>query len=185
MQHFFKLSLLALAITSTTTLAQESPHVVGVQLDFSAIDTEDNINTRELNDVTTAHYTLSYQYNINEYFAVGVGYLDGDSNSFTSIVDIFTNSELEYNVFMISVKAQYPISKRNSLYVQINALKYDYDIIDDNQSVYKNNGSDFGFSAGWKHQYDMGIGLKVGYDVLNLGDNITINGVSIEASYRF
>lgn len=185
MQHFFKLSLLALAITSTTILAQESPHVVGVQLDFSAIDTEDNINTRELNDVTTAHYTLSYQYNINEYFAVGVGYLDGDSNSFTSIVDIFTNSELEYNVFMISVKAQYPISKRNSLYVQINALKYDYDIIDDNQSVYKNNGSDFGFSAGWKHQYDMGIGLKVGYDVLNLGDNITINGVSIEASYRF
>jgi len=81
MPHFFKLSLLTLSITSTTILAQESPHVVGIQADFSAIDTENNNNTGELNDITTAHYTLSYQYHIGEYFALGAGYLNGDSNS--------------------------------------------------------------------------------------------------------
>jgi hypothetical protein len=179
------ISLLSFALSSTLVHAQESPHVVGIQVDFSAIDTENNDNTRELNDLTSAHYTLSYQYSINEYFSVGAGYLNGDSSSFTSIVDIFTDSKLDYNALMLSAKAQYPISKRNSLYVQINALQYDYDIIDDNKTVFSDDGSDFGFSAGWKHQYDMGIGLKIGYDVLNLGDNITINGISVEASYRF
>lgn len=106
MQHFFKLSLLALAITSTTILAQDPPHGIGVQLDFSVIDTQDNNNTHGLNDVTRAHYTLSYQYNINEYFAVGAGCLNGDSDSFIRIVDIFTDSELECNAFMNSIKAQ-------------------------------------------------------------------------------
>ncbi len=188
MNRFVEIGLLAFSVyslTSTTIYAQESPHVVGIQVDFSAIDTENNDNTRELNDVTTAHYTLSYQYNINEYFAVGAGYLNGDSNSFTSIADIFTDSELDYNAFMLSAKAQYPISKRNSFYVQINALQYNYDIIDDNETIFSDDGSDFGFSAGWKHQYDMGIGLKIGYDVVNLGSNITINGISAEVSYRF
>ncbi len=188
MNRFVNVGLLTLSVcslTSTTIYAQESPHVVGIQVDFSAIDTENNDNTRELNDVTTAHYTLSYQYNINEYFAVGAGYLNGDSKSFTSLVDIFTDSELDYNAFMLSAKAQYPLSKRNSFYVQINALQYDYDIIDDNETIFSDDGSDFGFSAGWKHQYDMGIGLKIGYDVVNLGSNITINGISAEVSYRF
>lgn len=185
MTRFFKLSLLALSLSSSALLAQESPHVIGVQVDFSGIDTENNDNTRELNDITTAHYTLSYQYHINENFAVGAGYLNGDSNSFTSIVDIFTDSKLDYDALMISAKAQYLISKRNSFYIQLNALQYDFDIIDDNKTVYSDDGTDFGYSIGWKHQYDMGIGLKIGYDVLNLGSNIKINGVSVEASYRF
>lgn len=185
MHYFYKYGLIALSIISTTTLAQESPHVIGLQVDLSTIDTENNDNTRELNDVTTAHYTLSYQYDLNEYFAIGAGYLNGNSSSFTSLVDIFTDSELDYSALVISAKAQYAISKRNSLYIQINALQYDYDIIDDNQTIYSDDGSDFGFSAGWKHQYDMGMGLKVGYDVLNLGSNIKINGVSVEVSYRF
>jgi hypothetical protein len=31
----------------------------------------------------------------------------------------------------------------------------------------------------------MGIGLKVGYDALNLGNDIKISGISIEANFRF
>lgn len=185
MTRLLKLSLLAISLTSSSLFAEESPHVIGAQFDFSAIDTENNDNTRELNDITTAHYTLSYQYHINEYFAFGAGYLNGDSNSFTSIVDIFTDSKLDYSAFTLSVKAQYLFSKRNSFYVQLNALQYDFDIIDDSKSVFSDDGSDFGYSIGWKHQYDMGLGLKVGYDVINLGSDINISGVSVEASYRF
>jgi hypothetical protein len=42
------------------------------------------------------------------------------------------------------------------------------------QAIYSTDGSDIGLSSDRKHQYDMGIGLKVGYDALNLGNDIKL-----------
>ena len=184
MTGFIKFSVLALSLSSTVLFAQDNPHVIGLQADFGELSTKANENTEKLDDISTTHYTLSYQYSLNENFSVGAGYLTGDSSSFIAIFD-FNDSELEYSAFMISAKAQLPISKRNSLYVQLNALQYDYDILDDDKTIFNDDGSDFGYSFGWKYQWDMGLGLKVGYDVINLGSDIKLNGISIETSYRF
>lgn len=185
MKNVLSIGAILIALASTSLYAKEDSHIVGFQADIGAIDTKDNENTRELNDITSFHYNLSYQYQFNEYFAAGFGYLNGDSESFTTIVDVFTDSELEYSAFMLSARASYPISQRNSLYLQVNALQYDYDIIDDSKTVFSDDGSDFGFGIGWKHQYDMGLGLKVGYDIINLGSDIKINSINAEISYRF
>lgn len=184
MTGIIKFSVLALSLSSTMLFAQDNPHVIGLQADFGELSTKANKNTEKLDDISTTHYTLSYQYSLNENFSVGAGYLTGDSSSFIAIFD-FNDSELEYSAFMLSAKAQYPISKRNSLYLQLNALQYDYDILDKDKTVFNDDGSDFGYSFGWKYQWDMGLGLKVGYDVINLGSDIKLNGISIETSYRF
>lgn len=184
MTRFIKFSVLALSLSSTALFAQDNPHVIGLQADFGELSTKSNENTEKLDDISTTHYTVSYQYSFTKNFSVGAGYLTGDSSSFIAIFD-FNDSELEYTAFTISAKAQYPISKRTNVYFQLNALQYDYDIIDNKRTIFNDDGSDFGYSFGWKYQWDMGLGLKVGYDVINLGSDIKLNGVSIETSYRF
>lgn len=181
----FITSCISLSAWSQESSPQFTPHIIGIQTSVGAIDTKENENTQKLNDITSFHYNISYQYQFNDYFSAGIGYLNGDSEAFTSIVDVFTDSELEYTAFMLSARAQYPFTKRNSIYLQLNSLQYDYDIIDDNKTEFSHDGSDFGFDIGWKHQYDMGLGLKLGYEILNLGSFIKIKSINAELSYRF
>jgi len=44
----------------------------------------------------------------------------------------------------------------------VNALQYDYDIIDDNEVVFNQEGHDFSFSFGWMYKFDNGLGSKAG-----------------------
>jgi hypothetical protein len=123
---------------------------------------------------------------VAEHILIGLSYLKGDSSHADGIVvDIFTDSKIDYNAILLSVTANYPISKRNYLYVVANAFQYDYDVIDDDEVVYNEDGNDFGFSFGWMYQFDNGIGIKAGYEVLNLGEHIDIKGFNTGISYRF
>jgi predicted porin len=123
---------------------------------------------------------------VSEYFSVGLGYLKGDSSNADGIlVDIFTDSKIDYSALLISAAVNYPLSKRNSLYVKVNALKYDYDIIDDDAVVYNQDGNDFSFSVGWMFEFHNGLSIKAGYEKLNLGEHITIKGFNTGISYRF
>ena len=117
---------------------------------------------------------------------IGLNYLRWDSSNADGIVvDIFTDSKIDYKAILLSVTANYPISKRNYLYVEVNALQYDYDVIDDYEVVYNEDKNDFGFSLGWMYQFDNRIEIKAGYEVLNFGDHIDIKGFNTGFSYRF
>lgn len=172
----------------TTTHNKTQPttsHIIGIQADIGAIDVSNNENTKELKDITSFHYSLSYQYQFNDYFSAGISYLDGDSESFTSIVDAFTDSELEYSAYMFSAIAQYPLPNNNSIYLKVSTLQYDFDIKDDNEVEYSHDGSDIAYGIGWKHQFGHGLGVQLGYEIINLGKDIKISSVNAGLSYHF
>jgi len=171
---------------SSIVFANEKTHIVGLDYSYSDINNDSSEMTSDLNDLLTSHYSFSYEYKVAEHILIGLSYLKGDSSNADGIVvDIFTDSKIDYNAILLSATVNYPISKRNYLYVEVNALQYDYDVIDDDEVVYNEDGNDFGFSFGWMYQFDNGIGIKAGYEVLNLGAHIDIKGFNTGISYRF
>jgi len=171
---------------STIALAEESPHSIGVEYSYSRINNGSDEKVSDLNDLITSHYATSYEYEVTEYFSVGLGYLKGDSsNAEGLIVDLFTDSKIDYRAFMISAAVNHPISKRNSLYLKVNVHQYDYDIVDDNTVVYNKSGSDFSYSFGWMYEFNNGLAIKAGYEILNMGDHIDIKGFNTGINYRF
>ena len=140
---------------SSITLASETPHKVGLEYSYSDIDNSAAEETSDLNDLFTSHYSYSYEYKIAEHISIGLGYLKGDSSKADGIIlDLLTDSKIDYSAFMISAVINFPLSTRNSLYLKVNALQYDYDIIDDNEVMYNEDGSDLGFSFGWMYEFD-------------------------------
>lgn len=179
---------------SSIAVANEKTHAISFEYSYATVDNGSDEKTADLNDLFTSHIAYSYQYNITEYFSIGLGYLKGDSSKTDGLIidlytdsniDLFTDSKIDYRSILFSASANYPISKRNYLYLKVNALSYDYDIVDDNEVVFNEDGHDFGYSLGWKYKFDNGIGLNTGYEVLNLGEYIEIVGVKIGVSYYF
>jgi long-subunit fatty acid transport protein len=171
---------------SSIALANENPHTIALEYSYSSITNGSDTETSDLNDLMTTHYSYAYQYKLAEHFSIGLGYLKGDSSNTDGVlVDIFTDSSIDYSAIMLSAKVNYPVSKRNYLYLSVDALKYDYDILDDNEIKYSEKDNDFGFSLGWGYKFDNGIGISAGYEVVNLGKHIRINGVSSGINYRF
>ena len=181
------LRLAALSLfLSSAAFAGDNSHSLGLGYSYSSIDNINDEDTSELNDLFTSHFSFSYHYNLNTYFSVGVGYLNGDSSNADGVfLDSFTDSKIDYNSSFLSAIINYPLTKRSSLYLKANAMSYGYDIIDDNKTFYKEEGSDFGYGLGWRYVTDSGIGLDFGYEVLNLGSRIEIEGFSAGVSYNF
>jgi hypothetical protein len=98
------------------------------------------ISVRKASHITSQVLTImnySYQYKIAEHISIGRGYLEGDSSKVDGIIiDVFTDSKIDYGAFLSSTAVNIPISKRIFLYLKVNALQYDYDIIDDNEVVF-------------------------------------------------
>ncbi|MEW6991631.1 outer membrane beta-barrel protein [Colwelliaceae bacterium 6441] len=182
----FKLIIIIFFI-SPLALAIETPHEIGLEYSYSDINNDYSEVTANLNDLTTSHYSSSYQYEVAEHISIGIGYLKGDSSNADGLlpIDIFTDSKVNYSTIQFSAAVNYPITKRNQLYLKINVLKYDYEIIDDNKIVYNEEGNDFSYSLGWLYEFDNGIGIKAGYEVLNLGKHMDIKGFNTGISYRF
>ena len=171
---------------SSIALANTTSHEIGFEYSYSDIKNGSAEETSDLNDLLTSHYSFLYQYGVAEHISIGFGYLKGDSSNVDGIlIDIFTDSKIDYSALLASAAVNYPISKRNFVYLKVNALQYDYDIIDDNTVVYNKDGNDFSFSFGWMYEFDNGLGIKAGYESLNLGKNIKINGFNTGISYRF
>ena len=181
-----RIIIMSFFISSIALANEESPHEVGLEYSYANINKGSTEDTSDLNDVFTSHYSFSYQYKVAEHLSIGLGYLNGDSsNAEGIIIDFFTDSKIDYSVILISAEVDLPISERSSLYLKVNALKYDYDIIDDNEVVYNQGGSDFSYAFGWMYEFDNGFGIKAGFETLNLGKNIDIKGVNTGISYRF
>jgi hypothetical protein len=170
---------------SSLASASEVLHSIGVGYSYSDIKNDSSEVTSELNDTITSHYSVSYQYKVSEYFSIGFGYLQGDSSHAVGVADIFTDSKIDYSATLFSSAVNYPMSKRNYLYLETSLLEFDYDVIDDSKVVYNEGGRDFSYSFGWGYTFDNGMGIKAGYEKLNLGEHVDIGGFNTTINYRF
>jgi hypothetical protein len=50
--------------------------------------------------------------------------------------------------------------------------------------VFSDDGYDFSFTLGWKYEFENGLGFNAGYEMLNLGKYIDIQGFDMGLSYR-
>ena len=183
-----KLIFLGTALFSTLTFAGNSNHSVGLGISISDITNDALYGTplSELNDSITGHITLAYDYRVNPYFSVGLGYFEGDSGEIDAFIfDSFTDSYMTYSAPFVRTTATYPFSDRNSIFIGFNVFDYQFSAYDDEVLKYSETGNDFGFFAGWKHTYDLGIGFTVGYERLYFGDEITLSGANANLIYRF
>lgn len=170
---------------STTTHAVDKPHSFGLEIHNGTIDAVQTGPTSQLNDVDTLHFMLRYDYNLTPKFSLGLGYLNGDSSDYPSFFNLFTNSRLDYDAILLNARYQFILSKRNRFYVQASAVKYDYDIIDDNTVLTSNDDTDYGLAIGWAFKFDKGLGLGVGYNHLRLGSEIKLRTVNFGINYNF
>lgn len=170
---------------SVVASTNDGSHILGIEYSVSNINNEFDGVTADLNDVSTSHFSPSYQYELVQNISIGVAYLKGDSSNVTGLVDIFTDTKIDYRVILLSANGRYPISLRNYLYIKANVLQYDFDIVDDKQVVYNEEGNDYSLSVGWMYEFDNGVVIKAGYEKINLGENIDIQGFNSGISYRF
>jgi hypothetical protein len=180
-----KTLLLSLCLSCSYSFASERPHSIDLDANIGVIVSSHNQATEELNDLSTSHGALSYNYQIYQQVMLGVGYLRGDSSDFSLSLDAFTDSRLEYDALFVQANFQLPLSKRNLLFADVKVLKYNYDIINDDKVSSDDGGTDIGLSVGWQYKFDSGFGLKASYDDLSLGADISIDTFSLGISYHF
>lgn len=186
---FFQNILLTLPIllSSHTTLAQERPHTVGATIsNFSFIDNND---IEELNDLSTFHYKIFYDYTFNRYISLGFSALKGDSGNVDSFID-WTDSKIEYDSFAINTRLKAPISASNALFLNIGVHQYSYNAFDDYEQLAEeelgsDDGADMTYAIGWQGRFAGGWGIEVSYERLDLGSNLNVQGFSLGASYSF
>jgi len=92
--------------------------------------------------------------------------------------------EIEYSNLVVAVKGKLPLSERNSLYGKVGAQYYDYDINRKNRTLIHDSDIGLYLAAGWQYQWDMGIGMDVGYEAIDMGDLDTYT-LNIGMSYQF
>ena len=173
---------------STLTFAGESKHTVSAGISVGDISnvSEYGSQLNELNDSGTTHITLAYDYNINPYFSVGLGYLDGDSGEIdVLLIDSFTDTKITYSAPFLRSTLSYPFSSKNSIFIGLRLYNYTFDVYDDYEVIYSEKDHDFGYFVGWKRVFNSGIGFTLGYERLGLGESIIVSGPNINIVYRF
>ncbi|KMT65801.1 outer membrane beta-barrel protein [Catenovulum maritimum] len=162
-------------------------HQLGLEYTIGSIGDDASEQLSDLNDVLTMHIAFNYQYELHDYVSIGVGHLSGDSSN----GDIFfwegllTDSRLEYKASYFFAEGRTVLSKRNRFYARLKALSYDYDVIDDEEVKYQEDGSDIGYSIGWMLHTDSGLTFNVGWEKSNLGKHVSIQGFNLGLGYRF
>lgn len=182
-----KLIITLVTFSCFSSLAAESPHRLELRGALGTIDAarQQGASTEELNDLSTGHIGIAYNYKVNKNFSVGIEKQSGDSEVFIEISDLFTDSKLDYDLTNIVGLAEFALSERNEVYGKLIAYRYDYDVIDDGEVVGSGDGSSIGFGIGWRYTFDLGVGVSMGYEAISLGDDVDIRGISWALSYQF
>jgi hypothetical protein len=178
---------LVIFVVSSFSFAFENKNAVGANYYYGFVETDFTQETENLNDLGTSHYQFYYDRFFSDYFSLGVSYSAGDSDNFEIFfVDYFSDSHIEYDFITLNAKFYIPLSERNAFYIGIKSIQYDFDIIDDNQIVSSDDGSDIGFTAGWGYKWSNGIGLDVNfYDRTDIGSDITLETAGVGINYNF
>jgi len=197
-----------LVILSTTLISQAfatdmptntelKKHSFGAHLSAGGAEYK-NINNNS-NDGVVQIYSY-YNYAVTQHFSLELGLNFGaDSESWdchetyndnwhcsTNNNNLFglRLDEIEYSNLVVAVKGKLPLSERNSLYGKIGAQYYDYDINRQNHTIIHDSDIGLYLAAGWQYQWDMGIGMDVGYEAIDMGDLDTYT-LNIGMSYQF
>ena len=93
-------------------------------------------------------------------------------------------NQLDYENYALSIRGQYPLSERNSLFVRIGGHFYDYEIAKSGVKVASQDGIGLISQAGWQYQWDSGVAMQVSYEYTGMGDLETFT-LSSGIAYRF
>lgn len=93
-------------------------------------------------------------------------------------------NQLDYENYALSVRAQYPLSERNSIFVRVGGHFYDYEIAKSGAKIASQDGIGLISQAGWQYQWDSGIAMQVAYEYTGMGDLETFT-LSSGIAYRF
>ena len=178
-----KLLSIVCLLASSSCLAEQ--HQIGVDSFVGVVDGKLTEGTDSLNDIVTQHYLLSYQYKLTDNWDIKAGYLFGDSEDFGLIFDEFTDTALEYTGPTIGVTGKFDLTRRNSLFMDVNTINYDYEMVDDGRTKVSETGWGYTANLGWQYAFDNGFGIKAAYGYSQFGDDVDIGSFSFGVSYRF
>lgn len=176
----------ALVIHSTVCFSQ-SHHIIGLDAAVGYISHDDTEQLEQLNDIGTIHSSVYYLHQFNEYFALGVGYMTGNSEGaeLIALTDLLTDSYLQYHAPSVKLMLQIPAGEGKALYIGGDLLKYDYGVLDDDRILTEQRGSGASWNIGYKRTYSFGLGLKFGWERIRMGRNVDISSLTFGAYYRF
>jgi hypothetical protein len=191
------LSLISIALFSAASHSQESKHTIGI--DVSSSSGEYKSSSKDGDGFAQSY--LFYNFQAFEHISFEAGYIgasqiddwrceeqskdhwtcefENDNKMFSLIADDFS-----LDGFVVAVKGDYPISKRNSFYGKIGAQYYNYDFSFNNRTIEEDSGVGVFVEAGWQYRWDMGIGMNVGMRYQDLGD-LTLKSPTIGITYSF
>ena len=193
-----KLSLLSLSILSAAAYSAENKHTVGLVAGFASGEYK---NSSKDGDGFSQAY-LYYNYQMIEHFSIEVAYtkaqeLDSweckehDNNDtwtcrygdddpiFNLLADDF-----DLDGFVLAVKGDIPLSKRNSLYGKLGAQYYDFEFSRNSRTIESDSGTGLFLEAGWQYRWDLGIGMNAGLRYQDMGD-LSFVSSNVGISYSF
>lgn len=188
-------SILLLAVLSAPSLADNSKHRVGLELGSGSAKYKSSSD--DGGGVGTSY--LYYNYQFMPMFSVeagisGAGELDKwrcteTEDTWTCKADnkpIFNINadQLEVGSLVLSLRADYPLTQRNSLYGKLGIQNYDYEFSRKGTIIADDSGMGMLISAGWKYQWDMGLSLNAGLQHSKMGD-LSFTTTNLGISYAF
>lgn len=201
--HFSKVSLLTLALASTSALAQVKPHSYGLTTGIASGEYKNSSNDGD--GFAQAYFFYNYQFADN--FSIELAYArsveiddwswdcdeieedswkctydDGSGPLFNTAAE-----EFELDNFIVAIKADLPISERNSLYAKLGAQYYDYELYSDdsiNKFWQGDTGTGLFLEAGWQYRWNCGIGMNVGLRYQDM-DDLTFVSPNVGINYAF
>ena len=190
------ISLFSLMLLSAYSNAQDRPHTYGLVTGAASGEYK---NSNKDGDGFAQAY-LFYNYQIMDNFSVELAYnaaieLDSWECNETSddrwtcgtndkpMFGLLAN-EMELNGFVVAIKGEAPLSKRNSLYAKLGAQYYDYTFTRNNNFVEGESGTGVFFEAGWQYRWNSGIGMNVGLRYQDMGE-LTLKSPNVGISYSF
>ena len=190
------ISLLSLSLLSSYASAQDRPHSVG--LVTGAASGEYKNSSQDGDGFAQAYFFYNYQ--VFDNFSVELAYntaAELDSWECNETSDdkwtCGTNNKpmfglradaMELDGFVIAIKGEAPISKRNSVYVKLGAQHYDYKFTRNDNFVEGEDGTGVFFETGWQYQWDCGIGMNAGLRYQDMGE-LTLKSPNVGISYSF
>jgi hypothetical protein len=190
------ISLLSLSLLSNYSSAKDRPQSFGLVTGAASGEYK---NSSQDGDGFAQAY-LFYNHQIFENFSVELAYntaieLDSWECNETSddkwacgtnnklLFGLLAN-EMELDGFVVAIKGEAPIFKRNSLYAKVGAQYYDYKFTRNDNFVEGEDGTGVFFEAGWQYQWDSGIGMNAGLRYQDMGE-LTLKSPNVGISYSF
>ena len=161
---------------------------IELRVNAGEIHAENDEFVAELDEVDTAHVAFGYWLNLNRNVALGVSYLEGESDDFDfTFFNLFEDTILEYDAVLVDVEGRVPLGRENYLFARAGVAFYDYEVIDDrdDQELTSDDGTDFHAALGWSKRWGNGVGMVAMYEYLSLGDDLDVNTIGVGITYSF